>query len=494
MKPARAVFTLPTLVGAALGGAVLALSAKTLVVIAAGAAFAAMAASSVIAYYFLVTTIPVQMTLLGDITVTKLVTPLVIGIVMFNAMVHRGLWPVFARGPAGYLACAFFATSILSLFLAEGLKQIPAEAVKVPVYGALFFLTLTFNRNPHDLRRLLWILAITGAIEALIAAAQVHFGFVVPGDWRKSTGSLEDAGSAAYMALIEGKIRAEGTTAHPIFLAGFFLMTIPVTAFLWITEKHSWMKAILAGMLGVMVYAWFCTFARSSVIGFACMVLVAICFHSKTVRTLVGVGAGLIIMGLLSYQVISEWFSVGVRIIESQNFLGKADINPAAESWQFRLESIVGGWNLFWVHPWFGVGFGQSTWHYTKYLPSWAIHPSHPATIHNVFLEVACELGIFALSAFVGLWTWAFVCLKRGLRVLELRPYAILFLSILIGQLAFLMITPMVREIWLTLALAGAIGQMQQESAYGSSNASSEELPWGNRLVEGGSNALGREA
>ena len=80
---------------------------------------------------------------------------------------------------------------------------------------------------------------------------------------------------------------------------------------------------------------------------------------------------------------------------------GKADVNEASGSWQFRLESIVGGWKLFVANPWFGVGFGQSIWHYTKYLPAWANHSSHPSTIHNVFLEVASELGMFALAAFL---------------------------------------------------------------------------------------------
>ena len=200
-------------------------------------------------------------------------------------------------------------------------------------------------------------------------------------------------------------------------------------------------------------------------VGFPLMTIVALSFRSRTVRILFLVGAGLIFTGFLSYQAISESFSVGIHAIESRGVFGKADVNEASGSWQFRIESIVGGWNLLWAHPWFGVGFGQSISHYTKYLPSWADHPFHPATIHNLFLEVGSELGIFALSAFIGLWVSAFVSLKRGLRIPELRPYAILLCSILLGQVAFLMVTPMVREIWLTLPMAIAIGQMERKTA-----------------------------
>lgn len=59
MRQALTRFTVPTLVGVALGASVLALSTKALAIAVAVAAFAAMAASSVFPYYILVATIPV---------------------------------------------------------------------------------------------------------------------------------------------------------------------------------------------------------------------------------------------------------------------------------------------------------------------------------------------------------------------------------------------------------------------------------------------------
>ncbi len=465
MKSAQMTGAAPTLVGAALGASVLALSTKALAIVIAGMAFATMAASVVFPYYILVATIPVQADLLAGITVTKLITPLAIAMVSLNALTHRGPWPTIWRWPAGYLAIAFFVTSVVSLILAEGLTGLPGEAAKIPVYGAIFFFTLTFNRTPDDLRRLLWVITFTGVAEALITAAQVHYGFVMPGDWRRNTGLPSEGGvDGSFMSISEGKVRAEGTTAHPIFLASFFLMAMPCTAFLLVRETHPWVKSALGAMLGLMAYAWFYTFARSSVIGFALLILVALWFHSKIVRSLSVVVLVLAITGGLSYQVLSESFQSGLQTVESQTLFGKADLNEGSGSFAFRRESIVGGWNLFLAHPWFGVGLGQAIHHYVKYLPSWADHYYHPAVIHNVFLEVASELGVFALSAFVGLWVWAFFSLRRGLRVPAVRPYAILLMSLLVGQLGFLMITPMVRELWLTVPMAIAIGHMAREA------------------------------
>lgn len=463
MKRAGASYIIPTLIGGSLGASVLALSAKALALVIAGSAFLGMTASAVFPYYILVSTIPVQVDLLGGVTVTKLITPLAIGLVTVNALIRRGPWPALLRWPAGYLAGVFFLMSVVSLMLAEGLRGLPGEAAKIPVYGALFYLTLTFNRSPEDIRRLLWVITITGVGEALITAAQVHYGFVMPGDWRRNIGLPGEGGvDGAFMSISEGKVRAEGTTAHPIFLASFFLMAMPCATFLLFTEKHLWIKVALGVALCLMGYAWFYTFARSSVIGFALLILVALWFQSKLIRKMTVLLLVLMLAGGLSYQVVSEWFQVGVQTVENQSLFGKADLNEGSGSFAFRRESIVGGWNLFLANPWFGVGFGQAINHYVKHLPAWADHYYHPAVIHNMFLEVASELGVFSLFSFIGLWVWAFVSIKQGLNHPEVRPYAVLVGSMLAGQMIFLMITPMVREIWLTLPMAMALGSMAQ--------------------------------
>lgn len=463
MRPAISTTAVSALLGAALGASVLAFSTKALVLMIAGMVGVALAASSVATYYTLVAMIPVQVDFIGGLTITKVLIPFCLAVVGFNALIGRGPWPTFTCGPAGYLAGVFLIASAVSPMLEGRLGESFADVAVVAVYGSLFFLTLTFNRTPDQFRRLLWVIAIAGTVEAVITAAQVHYGFVMPGAWRSNLGQPnQEAVDGAFTAILDGKIRAEGTTAHPILLASYFLMTIPCTACLFLIEVSRSKKLLLGGMIAVMSYGWYYTFARSSMIGFALMFAVGVAFYSKAARILVLVGIGLAITGFLSYQAISEPLSAGIQIFERQGWFANADINSASGSWQFRIESIVGGWNLLWAHPWLGVGFGQSMQHYTKYLPSWANHSFHPATIHNVYLQVGSELGVVSLAAFLGLWVWAFVCVRRGLRLPMLRPYAVLMCAILMGQMAFLMITPMVREIWLTIPMAVALGYMNQ--------------------------------
>ena len=86
----------------------------------------------------------------------------------------------------------------------------------------------------------------------------------------------------------------------------------------------------------------------------------------------------------------------------------------------------------------------------------------HPVVIHNAFIEVASELGIFGFAAFAGLMIHAFACLARNWSDPELGGFARALFVTLLGQIVLLIFTPMIREIWLTLSLAASLGRIGQ--------------------------------
>lgn len=451
----------PLLLGLALGGSVLLLSGKALVLLCGGIGVVLMTIVPEAAYYVFVATIPVAVDLIGGLTVTKLVTPLVIGLTIANALMHRCPWPTPFRWPEGYLASAFFGICALSLLFARDIASAAEEAAVAAVYAAIFFLTITFLRTPKALHSLVWVLIFVGIVEAIIAIAQAKYGFVLPGEWRKNVGlPVEGGAEGTYASLLAGRVRVEGTTVHPIVLASFFLVVIPLAVTELFVNRDIGIRIGLLASIVLMVFAWFYTYARSSALAMGVMAALAIGVAFKINRHRMMLLAVIIVLAGLALAFRPQLIASILDTIESTSLFERADLNSAIDSAQFRVESILGGWNLFLSHPWFGVGYGQAIFHYMPYLPPWASHPFHPTIIHNVFLEIASEVGSMGLLAFVGLWICAIRGLMRGMADARLRTHSLAFLVILIGQFVFLFITPMVREIWLTLATGCAIGRM----------------------------------
>ncbi len=68
-----------------------------------------------------------------------------------------------------------------------------------------------------------------------------------------------------------------------------------------------------------------------------------------------------------------------------------------------RWEFLKTTWRMIEAHPWFGVGIGQYLQSSSQYSSATllAIYPRENA--HNYFAQVAGELGLIGLAAFVGL-------------------------------------------------------------------------------------------
>ncbi len=439
--------------GLLLGSASVALGIKSLALVAAAVAVAFMAIHPAGSLYMMVATIPMALDFGGGLTVTRITAPLALVLVFINAATRRCPWPRLLQWPEGVLAAAFIGMVLVSVSYAPDKALAVTELGPCAVLAALFYLTLTFTRDPRDLDRLAWILVAVALVEMLVTLAQVHYRFVMPGSWRPAALENIDVTSKGF--------RAEGTTAHPIFLAGFFQMALPFFFLLLWRTRHTWLRVGLVLSVPLVLYAWKSAYARSSMIGMAAMLLAAMALSSRIGRiaVLVGSAAGAALLAAYGFSVEDIIRDVDSIEVLHEMFKG-ADLYGSVDSFRFRIESWAGGFNLFLAHPWTGVGIGQAVTSYMPYLPGWAQSPAHPTEIHNVFIEAACELGVLALAALVGLWVLAFASLRRALRDPRLRAYAQTLLVVLVGQLAFLTFTPMVRDIWFTLPLAIALGRM----------------------------------
>ena len=416
-------------------------------------------------FWLLVATIPVTIDFGGGLTVTRIIIPLVGLCILSNALLRRCPWPNPVGSSAARIGTLFFLSVLLALTVAWLNQTVPLDTVglntELAGYAtrlALFFVTLSFVQRPRDVRQVLIVLVVSGVLESLIVVAQMHFRLVLPGDWRFS--------AWANVASTGGTFRAEGTTPHPVFLAGFLQMVLPFAVLFLLRARRIILKLALAVAVVLILYAWYAAYSRSSLVAIVLMVAVAVFLFS-------GWGRALVITGGLAFLVLLAahgWSlpDLAQTFEDIRNFgaaVRRGQLTSGAGSLQFRLESSAGGWNLFMANPLFGVGLAQAIHQYLPYLPHWAVTPFHPVAIHNAFLEVAAESGIMALLFFSSLWLLAFRGVLSAWNDRRLAPYARALFIALVGQFMFVIMTPMVRDVWFTLPLAAACGQIMAARA-----------------------------
>ena len=273
--------------------------------------------------------------------------------------------------------------------------------------------------------------------------------FALPGEYR--------------VTAIEGQylepdqfMRVDATAVHPIVLAGFFQMVIPLSVAQLIWDRRIWARGYLVCGIALIFYGWYNTAVRTSAIAMAVMGIFALALTFRVGRYLLPVLAGGVVMVFLVFFISPDWL---VEKVADTGLFGKVGIPHLGTLWH-RVEGMVAGRDLFLDHFFFGVGYGQSDWQQVPYLPGWSVHPT--GTIHNAFTEAASELGVMGLLAFVGLWVLAFRYLQKAMGNPDLWPFPQALLVILIGQFVFSSVTFMVRETWLILAMAAAIGRISR--------------------------------
>ncbi len=439
-------------IGGILGILVLLLSTKVFLLIAGLVFVIIMVVFPNFAFLAMVATIPVSLEIGGGLTICKLIVPLSFIILVANALLHCCQWPISFKSREEVFALIFFIVGFFSIFVAEDQGDALKEAIPSILYAILFFVTVAFVRKPEDFRRVVWILIIIGTFESILSVIQVRFGIFLGGEWRTSQVHLNQG-------LQEADLRTEGTTTNPILLAIYLQMVIPFAVGQFFLVHRKWIKIFLISATMLMLYGWYYTFARTSVISMAIMALIAVAIAQRKVRYIfVSLAAAVIVVFVLF--VISP-----DSIMQKLNSLwGVGILNPVFDSFRFRIESILGGWNLFMHNPLFGVGYGQAISHYVPFLPSWANSPHHPLVIHNTFMVIASEQGIISLVAFIGLWVCALCSVFRAIHWPETGPFARVLLIILIGIFISIQVTPMIKEVWLVLALAIALGRMHIEN------------------------------
>jgi O-antigen ligase len=280
------------------------------------------------------------------------------------------------------LGAVIVLTIPFSIWPGGSLKVFSDIYVKIILIFALMMSTIT---SPRRLRQMTWVMII-------------------------ASGYIAGRGVFDYMRgvnLVEGdRLRGAvgGMFENPNDLALNLVTFLAPTLFIIIHDRKPSRRIFASLLAALMLAATVATKSRSGFLGLIAMGLVVIYY---TARIKPGIVFGVLVAGLLALPVMPSSF--WNRMDSIMNAEEDATGSRAA-----RVRLLNQGFEVFVDNPVTGIGAGQfQNYNAPGTIEKWRV-------THNVWLQVASELGIFGLLAFLFLVVRAYSANFRTLRMLRM--------------------------------------------------------------------------
>jgi len=345
--------------------------------------------------------------------------------------------------------------------------------------GILVFLIVTnLTTTRPALRRVVWVLVLSGAFLGAISLCQV-----LTRSYAQEFGGF----ARVKLAQIVGGVREPriaGPLGDPNFYAQILVPLVPLALYRLWDERPARLRLLAALALAAITAALAFTYSRGGALAAGLVLALAAVDKRIKLRHILPCAA---LAALLLLWVPSEF---GGRLGTLRRLLPEEDeeaVTVSAESsFEQRKLLMQTAWEMFDAHPWLGVGAGNYSEHFDEY----AAHvgsatPSYEnfgerRYPHNLFLEVAAETGILGLLTFgaavAGALLSALAAARRFARAGDSRSGA-LASSIALALVAYLVSSLFlhghyIQYLWLLVALAAAARQVARGEESGARVAS----------------------
>jgi O-antigen ligase len=280
------------------------------------------------------------------------------------------------------LGGVILATIPFSIWPSGSLKVFSDIYVKIILIFALMISTIT---SPRRVRQMTWIMII-------------------------ASGYIAGRGVFDYLRgvnLVEGdRLRGAvgGMFENPNDLALNLVTFLAPTLFIIIQDGKTSRRLFASVLALLMLAATVATKSRSGFLGLIAMGLVVVYY---TARVKPGVILAIVVAGLLALPVMPDSFW------NRMDSITNADTDPTG-SRAARVRLLNQGMEVFADNPVTGIGAGQfQNYNAPGVIEKWRV-------THNVWLQVAAELGIFGVIVFSFLVVRAYSASFRALRLLRL--------------------------------------------------------------------------
>lgn len=291
------------------------------------------------------------------------------------------------------LIIIFILMSLFSLSYAASKTAVISEAMRFLEYVILFYLIL-INADKRFVNRGLMLFYIS----MLLAAAFGLFQFIF---------NLSGYEVGGYL----GRGRVYGTFDNPNYWGAAVNLIIfyPLINYIENNKKRKAYNLVIFVALFVNLIL---SFTRGSWLGFGLgLLFLAIIKYRKWLISLPFLGAGAMLLPFIRERLVS--------ILQFQDTtLG-------------RIKLWKTGWYMFKDHFWLGVGNGNFLTYYPEYIkkhPTLTVYKTQ-ATVHNSYLKMLAELGIFGGLIFTGIYGMMFYMTYSLLK--RTKKYKVIVLAFL---------------------------------------------------------------
>lgn len=382
---------------------------------------------------------------------------------MTMSVSRRHTLVIALREPSVRLGLAFSACVAISTLLAID-KRVAAEAgMRMLSASMLLYLTILVVQNMRNLRIVIGVLIGSMVISAIILITEIFLHV-----------KLVSSSTAALTATTaEGVSRSSGGSNHdPTTAALMMLMAVTLALMLGLEGRRH--RALLLAAAAIGSVALVFSFARSAMLVYS-LVLMAAAFRYRHSRYApAGVILGLIFLIFMLPFVPASYFERFSSLFEG-----------ISADWTLgrRLTYQITGFDILRQYPVFGVGPGNYNELFTdpayRYLPGRTLLPR---PLHNMYLSVAVEHGLFGFFFFMALVVMSFRSLLSVLRAPANDEIRTIALAVLFAAAGFFFASVMNphddnKYTWILLGLGPAVGVVNRHLSVPRLEHKAEEDP-----------------
>lgn len=354
------------------------------------------------ALFFLIAYIPFQIAL-NPAPGIDLASGRLVILVMFVGWVFKSLAKKkldIVKTNQTWLLLLFLLIAFLSVAVADDVgRALRKILVFITIFPLYFLITAAIN-NRDKLKRAVWINIIVASFLSLIGLFQFLAQFllgikpvmnfwakiIAPVFYGQSFGAQVIA-TPSWLVQIGEKtyLRAFSLFPDPHMFSFYLGFIIPLTAaFLFLRPKQ---KPLLFVIFCLLTVTELLTFSRGGYLGLIAGALILMIliwrFLKKPTKALIGL---LVLLGLLSLFIPAN--PITSRLLSITNLQEGSNIG--------RIIIFKQALGVIRNHPWLGVGIGN----YSAYLEPVASYRT-PIYAHNTYLDIASEMGLLALLAWL---------------------------------------------------------------------------------------------